>query len=276
MTSSRHNLRRWFSGLLLLSAAVAVAQAQQGFRGSWRGEPLHEGVPDVRGGFSFCRLTYTRVRVEGGGQGWRTDYPNADNNFMTRLTQLTAAPVNRWDNGDLGFTVVSATDPALFQCPFLFASDIGSGAFSDVEAQRLREYLLKGGFLWVDDFWGDAAWRQWLGEIKLILPEYSVVDLTLDHPMFSVFYQVKEIPQIPSIQFWRRNGGGTSERGYESATPEMRAIFDDHGRMIVLMSHDTDIADGWERETEDEDFFYAFTARAYGVGINVALWSMSH
>ncbi len=237
---------------------------------------MREGLPEQRSGFMFCRLLYTSVRREGGGQGWSTDYPNADNNFMTRLTQLTQAPVSRWGDGENGFVVVPPADPRLFQCPFVFASDVGTAEFTTEEVANLRAYLLKGGFLWVDDFWGEAAWRRWNEEIERVLPEFDVVPLSTDHPLFNVFYEVREIPQIPNIRFWRQSRGGTSERGRESAIPRMDAIFNGKGRMLVLMSHDTDIADGWEREAEDQDFFYAFTARAYGVGINVAVWAMSH
>lgn len=264
--------------LLVVTAAAASAQIMQGMRGySGRfARPVREGMPDVRDGFTFCRLYYNSATREYGGQGWSTDYPAADNNFMVRLSQITGAPVSKWSNGDMGFATVSATDPRLYLCPFLFASDVGTAAFSDAETKELRKFLLKGGLLWVDDFWGDVAWDQWSDQIRVVLPEYPIVDLPLDHPMLSVYYKVRKIPQIPSIQHWRRSGGQTSERGYESQTPHMRAIMDEKGRILVLMTHNTDIADGWERESEDQDFFYAFTALGYGVGINVAVWSLTH
>jgi hypothetical protein len=87
---------------------------------------------------------------------------------------------------------------------------------------------------------------------------------------------VKRVPQIPSIQHWRRSGGETSERGYESAQTHMRGIFDDDGRLLVLMTHNTDISDGWEREGEDDEFFYLFSPESYAVGLNVAIWTMTH
>jgi len=258
--------------LLLVTTTVVAQQFYRGFRG-----PVHTGVPPQHnGGFMFCRLKYDSNRREPGGQGWTTDYPNADNNYMLRLSQLTEAKVSRWDDQTMGFTTVSALDPLMFDCPFLFASDVGTATFDEQESKNLRAYLLKGGFLWADDFWGEAAWQQWLGELQLIVPEYRMIDIGPGHPLFSIFYQVPEVPQIPSIQHWLRSGGATSERGAESATPDLRAVVDETGRILVLMSHDTDIADGWEREAENVDFFYKFTARAYGVGINVAVWAMSH
>jgi len=257
---------------LVLALLTSAAAAQQW---RWRSTPVREGMPDRRGGFMFCRLRYTSVVREANGQGWSTDYPSADNNFMSRLAELTHAPIATWNNGEPGYVVVDATDPALFQCPFLFASDVGTAGFSQAEARQLRAYLQKGGFLWVDDFWGNRAWARWVGEILAVLPNAQIVDIPRDHAIFNTLYAVPETPQIPSIQFWRRSGGGTSERGSESAEPHLRGIFDDRGRLMVLMSHNTDIADGWEREGEDDRFFYAFSPGSYAIGINVVIWAMT-
>lgn len=265
------------AGLLLLMLASAALHGQRrGGRGGWRAAPYREGMPDQRRGFTFCRLLYTSVRVEAAGHGWNTDYPASDHNFMLRLSQLTRTDVSRWGDGEPGYAVVRPTDKALFECPFLFASDVGTAAFTNEEIVQLRQYLLKGGFLWVDDFWGDYAWYNWATEIHKILPFYEIVDLPIDHQMFGVAFVVDHVPQIPSIQFWRRSGGATSERGAESAEPHLRGILDEHGRVLVLMSHNTDIADGWEREGEDDEFFYSFSGDAYALGINVALWAMTH
>ena len=135
------------------------------------------------------------------------------------------------------------------------------------------------GFLWVDDFWGPWAWEQWLGEISRVLPPatYPIFDIPEDHPIRRIQYEVEEIPQIPSIQHWRRSGGyTTSERGRRSEEVHFRGIADDSGRLLVLMSHNTDIADGWEREGEDYEFFYRFSVRAYAVGINTVIHAMTN
>jgi len=267
----------------LLLPILASAQVPQEFWGrgrGWRREPLRVGLPERGGvvdrGFTFCHLLYTSVRRESGGYGWSTDYPEADRNFVIRLSQLTTAAVSRWDDGEPGFTVVRATDDELYQCPFLFTSDVGTMGLSELEALRLRDYLLKGGFLWVDDFWGERAWRRWVDEIGRVLPEHAIVDVPSDHPMLHALYRVMELPQVPSIQHWRRSGGRTSERGSESEEPHMRAIFDERGRLLVLMTHDTDIADGWEREGEEKEFFDSFSPDAYAIGIDVVIWAMSH
>jgi hypothetical protein len=274
----RKRVAPWVFGIaaLLVGSALAAQQRRYGGGGEGRyNEPIRSGLPEKRNGFMFCRLQYEYVLRFQSGYGWSTDYPRADQNFMTRLPQLTGAGVASWNNGDIGNAVVRATDPNLFKCPFLFTSDPGSAGFSNDEVVALREYLLKGGFLWVDDFWGQEAWAHWAGEILRVLPEYSIQDLKPDHPLYSSFYQLLEVPQIPSIQSWYETGS-THERWFEPDDPHLRAISDENGRILVLMTHNTDIADGWERETDNEDFFYAFTAKAYGVGINVAVWVMSH
>ena len=220
---------------------------------------------------------YTQVRSEWLGTGWTTDYPDGDRNLPLRLSQLTKTDIAKNEAGDPFHAVVSPGEPQLFQCPFVFASDVGTLEFSSDEVQALRNYLLKGGFLWVDDFWGDFAWSAWEREISKVLPEHPIQEIPKDHVIFRTLYTVDSIPQVPSIQYWRRSGRlDTSERGAESATPTLRAILDDTGRIMVVMTHNTDIADGWEREGEDDEFFFLFSPNAYAVGINVVLYALTH
>lgn len=235
-----------------------------------------DGLPDRPGGFTYCRLAYTSVRNTPSGNGWRTDFPQADRNLSARLAELTPTPISSWSHGEPGFTIVQATDPELYQCPFLMATDVGQLGFSETEAHFLRDFLLKGGFLWADDFWGSAEWNYFSREVQRIFPEYPIVDVPMDHPLFNIVYQVPRVPQIPSISHWRRSGGGTSEQGMDSATPSMRAVLDDRGRILVLITHNTDISDGWEREAEDPDFFRFFSPDAYALGVNAAVWMMTH
>ena len=275
------------SALLLL--AVSAAEAQEirfgpfggrtggGGRYSYRGMP--EGLQGDGTGFSFCRLAYRSVVREAGGQGWTTDFPNADNNLMFRAEELTTIGMAKHPNGEFAYSIVLATNPDLYRCPFLFASDVGTMGLRDEEVVALQKYLEKGGFLWVDDFWGERAWRRFQGELLRVVPDAEIVDITPEHPMLSVMYRVKRIPQIPSINWWYRLGAGdedTSERGADSTTPHMRAVYDSHGRMIVLITHNTDIADGWEREGEDERYFYLFSPEAYAIAVNVLVWVMTH
>lgn len=282
--AARGSARRLKSGALailaLLLLGAGTAESQSARIGEVRVVGTPEGrqlvLPPIPGGFTFCRLLYSSNRREPLGQGWRTDYPDGDWNLTLRLSQLTTTRTSRWEDGRPGYAVVRATDSELFQCPFLFGSDVGTADFTPDEVAGLREYLLKGGLLWVDDFWGTRAWRQWADVMGRVLPEFEIVDLPLDHPLFSIVYRIEEIPQIPSIQYWYQSGGDTSERGLQSSTPTIRAIMDEDGRVLVLMSHNTDIADGWEREGDDPTFFALFSPDAYAIGVNILVWTMTH
>jgi hypothetical protein len=106
--------------------------------------------------------------------------------------------------------------------------------------------------------------------------EYPIVDLPPDHAVFRVMFQLQEVPQIPNIRHWRVTGGETSERGSDSPRVNVRGISDQRGRLLVFMTHNTDISDAWEREGEDPEFFYRFSPNGYAVGINVFLYAMTH
>jgi hypothetical protein len=138
---------------------------------------------------------------------------------------------------------------------------------------------MKGGFLWVDDSWGSRAWNFWVGEISRILPpdEFPMFDIPPTHAIMHTLYDVKEVPQVPAISFWRRSGGQTSERGHDSAQVYFKGVQDAHGRLMVLMTHNTDIADTWEREGEyPREYFDIFSPRGYAIGVNVVLYVMTH
>ena len=262
---------------LFLLAGGAVS-AQRYFReGSFATRYAPAVMPDAS--FVICRLAYTQVRREPSGIGWETDYPYAEINLMTRLSELTKTRISRDNNGDPNFYVIRLTDDQLFNCPMLVASDAGTIGFTATQAERLKKYLLKGGFLWADDFWGPEAWNQWASQIARALPpsEFPIEDVSLDDPMLRSMFQIHEIPQITNIQFWRQSGGTyTSERGADSEEVHLRVIRDSHRRIMVLMSHNTDIADSWEREGEDPEFFYQFSPRGYALGVDVLLHVMTH
>ncbi len=262
--------------LLVLAGVAAFAQGRfrEGSLGA-RFAPVQ--MPDA--GFVVCRIAYRSVRVEPMGIGWQTDYPFAEINLTTRLSELTKTRVSRRDTGQPNHFVVRLTDDALFNCPITMASDVGSLGFSTEEVDRLRLYLLKGGFLWVDDFWGTPAWRQWSTEIGKVLPpsEYPIEDVAHGDPVLRSQFEVEAVPQITNIQFWRGVGGrSTSERGDDSAEAHLRVIRDHSGRIIVLMTHNTDVADSWEREGEDPGFFFQFSPAGYAFGINVVLHALTH
>ena len=268
--------------LCIATTAAAHFDLFQGGRGALGGfgrgaRPKFPTADTFGHGFNFCRGFFTSVYREAGGSGWSTDYPDAELNFSIRLSELTKTRVAFDGTRTPDFIVVRLTDDELFQCPQLHMEDVGTIAFSSGEIESLRAWFMKGGFLWVDDFWGTAAWEQWEAEIARVLPpaEYPIVDLTLDHPLFRSQFIVSEFPQIPAIQSWRRNQEDTSERGADSEIPAKKAILDRHGNVMVFMTHNTDISDAWEREGEDPRYFYEFSPRGYAVGINAMLYAMT-
>jgi hypothetical protein len=278
---TRRRLATRWARLLAVSGLLLCAAAAQGqFRYFREGSiPARFPPPDLPDrDFTVCRLLYRQVRHEDMGMGWITDYPYSERNLMTRLSELTKTPISRDVHGDPNTWVVRATDDQLFQCPYLVASDVGTIGLTPREASRLREYLLKGGFLWADDFWGSEAWDHWSREIAQVLPPrtYPITDVPLDDPLLRSLYTVTEIPQITNIMFWRRWGPSTSERGEDSVEPHLRAIRDQRGRIMVLMTHNTDVADSWEREGEDPGFFYQFSPHGYALGVDVLIHAMTH
>ena len=234
-------------------------------------------LDDFDGRFHYCRLLYSSG-FGGGGGGWSTDFPNADINLSIRLDELTHINVSRRANGEPNHLLVRVDSDELFQCPLVIMSAPGSATFTDSDARRLREYLLKGGLLWTDDSWGTYQWSRWTSEIGKVLPpdRYPIADVPLSHALFRSQFVVTEIPQIPNIGFFIRTGGQTSEQGADSATPYVKGIFDADGNLMVMSTHNTDIADSWEREGDDPTYFYHFGPRGYAFGINVLLYAMTH
>ena len=264
------------------AASVSAVHAQRIWSGYYgRTPPKFPTATTFDGNFHFCRVMFTSDRRE--KQGWSTDYPGADINLSVRLAELTKVRVTLTHDGEEEVpdaVVVRLTDDALFQCPFTLMEDAGTARFTDAEVQRLRQYLLKGGFLFVSDYHGTFAQEQFDEEIGRVLPahDYPIVDLTPpDHPIWHTMFNVSRLPQIASIQTWRRTGGSTIERWNEDgAPPDARGIADAHGRLMVVMIHNSDIPDPWEREGEDTQYFFRFSPDAYAVGIDIVLYAMTH
>jgi hypothetical protein len=258
-----------------LMAAVASAQRRGGRFGF---SPSTIQNPKYDGSFQFCRIAF-RNAMNGDGGGWYVDYPRADENLSFRLSELTTTSVSANGPNAFNHSVMNLTDAlTLSKCPFTMLTEPGGAYFDEDEAVGLREYLQRGGFLWADDFWGEYAWDHWVGELRKALPsgQFTITDVPMDHPIFHMLYDVRELPQIPSINFWAGTGGATSERGRDSAVPHARAAFDASGHMLVFMTHNTDFGDAFEREGDMRAYFQEFASKGYAVGINVILYAMTH
>jgi hypothetical protein len=273
--------RRRLAFALLVAVGIAslatVAAAQFGRRGG-RGFGGIPPNPPYDGAWMFCRIMF-RNASNGDGAGWSVDWPRADENLSFRFSELTTTSVSRAPNGDFNHALMRLTDAdTLGHCPFIMMTEPGGAYFDDDEAAGLRTYLQKGGFLWADDFWGDYAFEHWMNEIRKALPsgEYPLMDVPIDHPLFHTLYDVKQFPQIPGISYWERSGGRTSERGMDSAVPHLRAISDRSGHILVIMTHNTDFGDAFERETDSHEYFLAFAGAGYAFGVDALIYSLTH
>jgi hypothetical protein len=274
--------RLLIAALLALSCAVGAVIAQQRFGGgggrrSYDPGELTDrrGTPDWEVDAQFKKDVFTFVRVQYSGWrrgSWLIDYPDSDLNFSFRLQQMTSLKVEPKP------IHLELTDDTLFDYPFIYMLEVGGLQFSEEEVAALRKYLLNGGFLMVDDFWGEDAWANFYQQIKRVFPDREPIDLPIEHPIFHCVFDLKQKPQIPAINIAIRNKytGITWERD-DAKEPHFRAFFDDKGRMMAIICQNTDLGDGWEREGEDEWFFHEFSEKkAYPMGINIIFYAMSH
>ena len=267
------------SSLLLVGITqFALAQRWGRFRSieeDRRGVPSWEVEPRFPGDqFTFARVYYDSYggRWGRGGGGWRTDYPDSDLNFSLRLQQLTTIKVNP------NPVIVRLTDDNLSDYPFLYMIEPGGLGFSEEEVVGLRRYCYNGGFLMVDDFWGDAQYENLAFELERVFPDRKPFEVPLDHEIFHNVYDMKEKPQVPAIgRAWGNVTWENTSDGSDNSVAHYRAITDDKDRIMVFICHNTDLGDGWEREGEDEGYFREFSVKkAYPMGINIVTYAMTH
>ncbi len=216
--------------------------------------------------FYFTRAAYS----SGGGWGrrsnaWATDFPKSDRQFLTVLKRLTNLDAFAFENA------VTLTDPKIRRYPFLYALEVGYMNLAEAEIEGLRNYLLAGGTLIVDDFWGSREWAVFEWNMNRVLPGRPIVELEPDHPIFSTFYEIDEILQVPA--YGRFRGGPTWERdGY---VPHVRGIANDEGRLMVIVNWNTDLGDAWEW-AEQPDYPLQYSTFAFQMGVNMIIYAMSH
>ncbi len=214
--------------------------------------------------FTFTRLIY---RGHGWrGSSWAVDYPKADIQFLYGLRKLS------------DFTFVNSEqqalpidDPGIFEYPFVYAVEVGYMQLSAQEAAHLREYLLRGGFLVVDDFHGEYEWRNFYRQIKKVFPEYEPFDLPPDHPIFHCYYDIDDLIQVPGLQYVY--SGQTWEKG--GFKQRYMGIEDETGRLMVMINHNVDLGDAWEW-AEQEVYPRRYADLAFRLGINYIIYAMTH
>lgn len=226
-----------------------------------------EGPPTAE--FHFARLVYgnapgSRRALRGWGNAWSTDYPEAEYHLMKGVNRLIRIDGQLVDYNGYGGRLITLDDNRLFDYPWLYAVEVGQWLLSDSEAALLREYLDRGGFLLVDDFWGESEWAIFLRSMQRVFPDRPIVDLPDEHEIMHVHFDIGERTQIPG-----RNG---PPRG---TTPHWRAIFDEAGRVVVAINFNMDMGDAWEHA--DDPFYPAeMTGLAYRFAMNYVVYSMTH
>ena len=270
--------------VLVIFCASLLALQSNGYQfyGSGPYAPVTPEQANEKAEFSWSRLQYTAAQRSfggfggggfgyGGGYGyggrwtWGQDYPKADRQFLLALRRLTRVNARSTEQ------VVNLDDDKIFNYPWVYAVDVQDWTFTPPEAKRLHDYLLKGGFLMVDNFHGTADWENFMNGMRLVIPDRPVEDLSNSDEIFHVLYDLSDRFQVPGEQYV--DTGRTYEKdGY---VPKWRAIRDDRGRVMVAICHNMHLGDAWEW-ADDPRYPERFASMAFRVGINYVIYGMTH
>jgi hypothetical protein len=258
---------------LIICLVAGIASSQRRNRGREADEPSAEVEQHPGAEFRLARVKYLTF----GGAGshgliqpwWAIDYPYAEEHFfaaLRRVTNLTVSDVE--DHLEL-------TDNRIFEHPFLFLQQPGQGNWRPTkeEAANLREYLLRGGFLLVDDFHGEYDWARFQAAMQRVMPDRPIVEIPESDPLMHIFYDLDENNPIPGVRHLRRRGGQIVAQ--MEGKPSWRGMYDDHGRIMVAMSFNCDMGDAWEH-ADDPYYPVPMTALAYKFGVNYIIYAMTH
>lgn len=227
--------------------------------------PSHSdvGSDDDSDLFTFVRLRYTGDGWF--GNGWDVDMPASDRNFIRKLAQATNIPVARYEK------IISVGSPELFNYPFAYILEVGTLNLTNAEAKNLREYLLRGGFIMVDDFHGGQEWHHFYRQFKKIFPEREPEDIPITHPLFHCFFDIDTLVQIPGIR--SIFNGRTYERR-DGFPAYCRGVYDGNGRLMMMINFNSDLGDAWEHAAER---FYPreYSDMAYRMGINAVVYALT-
>ncbi len=230
--------------------------------------PAQSGMVQPSGNpeFTFVRVVYTGLGPYGYYKGWYTDWPKSDRQFILGVRRLTNIRV-----AEQGKTV-SLTDPEIYRYPFIYSVECGHWNFSEAEAAGLREYLKRGGFMFCDDFWGTWEWENFQQQISRVLPGAVITEIPMSHPIFHSYYDIRQIIQTPNV-----GNALYSENTYEQDgfVPHCRGIFDQEGRLLIVINWNTDLGDSWEW-ADLPGFPAKYSTYAYQIGINAIVYAMSH
>jgi hypothetical protein len=231
------------------------------------GESFPPANPNEMAEWTFARFHYDLGDEFGHFhfQRWAADYPKADRQFIQGVHRLTRIQTRSTEQ------VIDASNDDLYNWPWIYVEDPGAWRLTDRQAALLREYLLRGGFLMVDDSHGNYEWENFLVGIRMILPNRPIEDLSDTDEIFHVVYDLDERFQVPGTRFiW-----GSRRYSADSATPKWRAIRDDKGRIVVAICHNSDVGDAWEW-ADSAQYPERAASLAYRLGINYIIYGMTH
>jgi hypothetical protein len=234
-----------------------LAYSENGSRGFGRFVPKNFRCPEFGGGNFFPQQ----------GVGWSMDSPGADCKYMGGIQRLTNLHVYPNPN------MIRITDPDLFQYPYAYMVEPGGLDLTDEEVLSLREYLLRGGFLHADDFWGLREKANFEYELRRVLPEYRMEVLPLSHEVFHTFFDIDQIIQIPG----ERAGclGGRTYEVPDDRDPRIYGISNEKGRLMVVVTYNSDLGDAWEY-MDEACYPEKYSGQAYRLGMNFIVYAMTH
>lgn len=216
--------------------------------------------------FTFVRVVYTGLQGWGYYKNWYTDWPKADRQFILgiqRLTNIRTAVQGK---------TIPLTDKEILQYPFIYSVEVGHWNLTDEEAGALREYLRRGGFLFCDDFWGSIEWENFQRNVARVLPGRKIIEIPKDHPIFHSYYDIPQVIQVPNVGNALYRSTTFEEDGY---VPHCRGIFDENGRLMMVINWNTDLGDAWEW-ADLPGYPAKYSTYAYQMGINAIIYAMSH
>ncbi len=250
---------------LLLVSLSALLLTSPGTLGRTAAQFVPAGVDGSE--FVFARLIYPSYYGRRGRGSWATDWPKADKQFMFGIDRLSNVRIVL--DQDVAIEIM---DDNLFSYPFLYAVEVGKMEINQMQADRLREYMLRGGFFVVDDFWGTYEWENFSIQLKKIFPEKEVEEVPLSHPIFHSFYDIDQILQIPNVNLGCDGYRTHEQDGY---TPFALAVYDDNRRPMMMINYNTDLGDAWEW-ADAPCYPHEFSGMAYRMGLNFIIYSMTH
>lgn len=249
---------------IMLAAAYPADSQRPNFR---RGARNPRNIPPnaiPNGEFTFARLKYESY----GYGGWMTDYPKADEQFIYGLRSWVRSIMRISDQP----AAVAPTDKEIFRYPFVYVVEPGQMDLSKEDAAGLREYLLRGGFMMLDDFWGEYEWEHVRSELIKIFPEYEARQIPLDHSIFHCYFDIEEVLQVPNFHNYVYRGR-THEKG--GLVPEYLGVMDETDRIMIFIARNADNGDAWEW-IDDPEYPLKYGLGAYRLGMNLIFYSMTH